>query len=104
MNMPGFSAEASVATAGKRDKCARRSAADNQINVVVPAQTCCGTVSAGCNGPFGALATGRVSTTVVGGVPFSCFGGWQYAFINVCRDLATGAITSRTNGCGFCFF
>lgn len=104
MNMPGFSAEASVTPTGGGRQCARFSAGDNQIDVVVPAQICCGTVSGSCNGPFGALTTGRVSTTVVGGVPFSCFGGWQYAFTNVCRDLPTGAITSRTNGCGFCFF
>jgi hypothetical protein len=103
MNMPGFSAEASVAATGARQKCGRLSVGDNQIGIVVPAQVCCGTVSGPCNGPFGALVVGRVSTTVVGGVPFSCFLGWQYAFTNVCRDLSTGAITSRTNGCGFCF-
>ena len=104
MNMPEFSAEASVATTGGRHQRARFSAGDNQIGGVVPAQVCCGTVSARCNGPFGARTTGFTSTTVVGGVPFSCGGAWQYAFTNVCRDLATGAITSRTNGCGFCFF
>ena len=103
MNSPGFSAEASVYTPGRRYQFSLSSAGDDRIEVV-PAQVCCGTVSARCNGPFGSRATGFTSTTIVGGVANSCGGPFQFAFTNVCRDLSTGVITSRTNGCGFCLF
>jgi hypothetical protein len=103
VNMPLFSAEASIVPTGRRRQPAGLSE-ENQLGAVVPAQVACGTVTARCNGPFGARSTGFTSTTVVGGVPNRCGGAWQYAFTNVCRDLPTGAITSRTDGCGFCFF
>jgi hypothetical protein len=102
MKMPGLSAEASLSGRSSYQLVALKSADDG--NAVVPAQTCCGTVTGPCNGPFGALATGRVSTTVVDGRPNRCFGGWSYAFTNVCRSLTTGATVSRTDGCGFCLF
>jgi len=102
MTMPGLSAEASLSRRSRYQLRALQFG--DEGTGVVPAQTCCGTVTAPCNGSFGALATGRVSTTVVGGVANPCFGGWRYAWTNVCRSLTTGAITSRTDGCGFCFF
>ena len=101
MNIPRFSAEASL-SASRTYQLPHSS--ESEQTGVVPAQTCCGRVSAPCNGPFGALATGRVSTTVVDGIANPCFGGWRYAFTDVCRSLTTGATVSRTNGCGFCFF
>lgn len=102
MKMPRFSAEASLSRRGTYNVPAP--SAEDHLSGVVPAQTCCGTVTAPCNGPFGASVVGRISTTIVDGVANSCFGGWQYAWTNVCRSLTTGATTSRTNGCGFCFF
>jgi len=101
MKMPGLSAEASLS---RRSMFQLRPLPfGDEVIGVVPAQTCCGTVTAPCTGSFGARVVGRISTTVVGGVANSCPGGWQYAWTNVCRSLTTGAITSRTDGCGFCF-
>lgn len=102
MRMPLLSAEASLSRRSGYQLSAL-SGADGQ-NAVIPAQICCGTVTGPCNGPFGALATGRVSTTIVDGIANRCFAGWQYAWTNVCRSLTTGATVSRTSGCGFCFF
>lgn len=102
MKMPTLSAEASLSRRSGYQLAALADAPDR--NGVVPAQTCCGTVTAPCNGSFGAAVTGRVSTTVVDGIPNRCFAPWQYAWTNVCRSLTTGATVSRSSGCGFCFF
>jgi hypothetical protein len=102
MKMPGLTAEASLSRRSPYQL--RPRPFGDEPTGVVPAQTCCGTVTAPCNGPFGAQVVGRISTTVVGGVANACPGGWRYAWTNVCRSLTTGGIVSRTDGCGFCFF
>ena len=68
--------------------------------LIVPAQqfNCCQTAAGRCTG------FGGVSSATLAGTTRTCTFAFNYAWVTVCRDINSGAITAVSSGCAGCLW